>query len=65
VLPEGPGIFSAWHSLVVHYGISGKQVHDARIVAAMITNNVPRLLTFDTGDFARYTEIQVIDPQTV
>jgi predicted nucleic acid-binding protein len=57
VLPEGPGIFSTWRSLVVHYGISGKQVHDARIVAAMITNGVPRLLTFDTGDFSRYTEI--------
>lgn len=65
VLPEGPGIFTAWRSLVVHYGILGKQVHDARIVATMTTNRVPRLLTFDTADFARYIEIQVINAQTV
>lgn len=25
VLPEGPGIFSAWRSLVVHYGYPGNR----------------------------------------
>jgi hypothetical protein len=34
ILPEGPELFRVWRKLVVDYGISGKQVHDARIVAA-------------------------------
>jgi predicted nucleic acid-binding protein len=32
----------------------GKQVHDANIVATMVAHRVPRLLTLNPSDFARF-----------
>ena len=33
---------------------SGKQVHDANIVATMLAHGVGRLLTFNVADFQRF-----------
>ncbi len=69
LLPETPGIFPAWKALVSGLGIIGKQVHDARLVAACHVHIVPRLLTFNVSHFARMTTfspgIVVIDPANV
>lgn len=48
----------------MEYGVSGKQVYDARLVASMIAHNVKHILTFNTVDFTRYaTEgIVAVDP---
>jgi predicted nucleic acid-binding protein len=35
----------------------GKQVHDANIVATMLTHGVSTLLTHNTGDFARFAAL--------
>ncbi len=59
------GIYGEWENLVTKYQVSGKNVHDARLVAAMLTHNIPNLLTFNTKDFKRFREINVIDPQNV
>ena len=40
--------------------VSGKDVYDARLVAAMLVHGVRSILTFDAG-FARYG-VQVTDP---
>jgi predicted nucleic acid-binding protein len=40
-------------------------MHDARIVAAMLSHRVTHLLTFNTADFKRYTEITTINPREV
>ena len=40
----------------------GKQVHDANIVAAMLTYRVSTLLTHNTADFARFTALIRILP---
>jgi hypothetical protein len=45
--------------------VSGKQVHDARIVALMQALGVTRLLTLNPSDFSRYPEITIIEPQDV
>ena len=42
-----------WRRLVVAYGVSGAQVHDACLAAAMRVHGVTRLLTFNGADFAR------------
>jgi predicted nucleic acid-binding protein len=55
LLPDKPDLYGEWRKIVVKFGISGVQVHDARLVAAMITNNVTHILTFNTKDFARYS----------
>jgi predicted nucleic acid-binding protein len=58
-------IFSDWESLIVKYQVMGKQVHDARLVAAMITHQITHLLTFNIDDFKRFSEIVVVDPRNV
>ena len=53
LLPETPDFFPAWKSIVQALGIIGKQVHDARLVAACHVHAVTHLLTFNTPHFAR------------
>jgi hypothetical protein len=48
----------------VRHGVIGAKVHDARLGAAMTVHGVRRLLTFNTGDFARYG-IEVVQPSAV
>jgi predicted nucleic acid-binding protein len=54
LLPDAPTIYAEWRQLVVAFGISGVQVHDARLVAAMRANGVTHILTLNTSDFTRY-----------
>ena len=67
LLPDLPAVYSEWRRLVVNYDVSGVQVHDARLVAAMISYGVTHILTFNTADFARYIPAGVVavDPATV
>jgi hypothetical protein len=46
-----------WLNLVEKHAVVGKNAHDARIVAAMLRHNVVHLLTFNSKDFQRYSEI--------
>jgi len=63
-LPELP-LQTAWEGLVQRYRVTGKNVHDARLVAAMLVNDVRQILTFNAKDFARYSEIRALDPASV
>jgi predicted nucleic acid-binding protein len=65
LLPDTPEIYSEWETLVVRHGVSGKNTHDARIVAAMIVHGMSDLLTFNTGDFKRYPGINIVSPADV
>lgn len=58
-------IFERWRELVADHDVKGKQVHDARLVAAMLRHSISHLLTFNAADFARYAAINVIEPQRV
>lgn len=51
LLPDTPAIFQAWKALVIAVGTTGKQVHDARLVAACEVHQVTKLLTFDAAHF--------------
>lgn len=64
LLPDTAAIYREWRSLVAAHSVAGKQVHDTRIVAAMNVHVIKNLLTFNIADFARFTEITVIDPTT-
>ena len=59
------GIYAEWENLVAKYQVLGKNVHDARLVAAMIRHKLSHLLTFNIKDFKRFVEITVIDPQNL
>jgi predicted nucleic acid-binding protein len=63
LLPETPAIYSHWRQLVVAHAVSGVQVHDARLVAAMQAHGLTHVLTFNTTDFQRYAGITVVHPQ--
>jgi predicted nucleic acid-binding protein len=40
--------------LIERFSVTGKQVHDANIVATMLVHDLPTLLTHNTKDFTRY-----------
>ena len=63
--PDTSAIFPAWESLVVNRQVVGKQAHDTRLVAAMIAHKLTHLLTFNADDFKRFSEITVVDPQSI
>ena len=65
ILPDNAEIFAEWKRLVSTHEVKGKEVHDARLVAAMLAHRVTHLLTFNTADFKRYTEITAINPREV
>jgi predicted nucleic acid-binding protein len=67
LLPDTPAIYPEWRRLVVQTGVSGVQVHDARLVAAMLVHGVTHILTFNVADFNRYAGegVVVVDPTTV
>ncbi|HKS42980.1 MAG TPA: type II toxin-antitoxin system VapC family toxin [Blastocatellia bacterium] len=64
-LPETPDILTEWERIVIQYRVSGKQAHDARIAAAMNVHGVKNLLTFNTDDFKRYSDIAAINPHSI
>jgi predicted nucleic acid-binding protein len=65
ILPDHVNARKLWRRLIVQHGVTGKQVHDARLAALMLTYHVKRILTFNTRDFVRYPGIAAIDPATV
>ena len=64
LLPELP-LHDIWESLVNTHRVSGKNTHDARLVAAMLAHQIGSILTFNVQDFARYPQVAVIDPKTL
>ena len=69
LLPETPEIFPAWKALVQTAGVTGKQVHDARLVAICQVYGVSHILTFNVRHFTRLVSfapgINVVDPASV
>jgi predicted nucleic acid-binding protein len=66
-LPEPAEVYDRWRELVVRFGVSGVKVHDARLVALMLANDVVRILTFNAADFRRYEVlgIRAVEPGEV
>ena len=65
LLPDGLAVREEWRKLLVTHTVSGVQVHDARLAAAMQVHGVKRILTFNDRDFVRYTEIEAIHPRSI
>jgi predicted nucleic acid-binding protein len=62
LLPDSLAVHQEWRRIVVDYGVSGVQVHDARLVAAMRVHGVRKILTFNQRDFVRYADIEALNP---
>ena len=65
LLRDERAIFPIWEQLVTRYDVKGKPAHDARLVAAMIRHSITHLLTYNTSDFKRYSEITALSPMSV
>ena len=67
LLLDPPALYADWERLVTVHRVMGKEAHDARLVAAMKVHGLTHLLTFNTGDFARYIgeSLVAVDPATV
>jgi predicted nucleic acid-binding protein len=63
LLPDNERVHTEWRRQVEAHAVSGKQVHDARLVACMIVHGISHLLTLNTKDFQRYTEIAAVHPR--
>ena len=65
LLPDSLSVHEEWRSILVTHSVSGVQVHDARLVAAMRVHRVKCILTFNDKDFARYTDVAAVHPRSV
>lgn len=62
---DKPEIFDHWLDIIKRNNVKGVQVHDARLVAAMIAHSITHILTFNTKDFKRFQGITIIDPKDI
>jgi predicted nucleic acid-binding protein len=65
LLPDSLSVHQEWCRLLLAHGVSGVQVHDARLVATMHVHGVRQILTFNAKDFARFTDIEARLPKDV
>ena len=63
--PDSVAVHQEWRALLVRHNVSGVQVHDARLAAAMRVHGIKRVLTFNERDFARYPDIQAVHPRAL
>lgn len=65
LLDDRPTLFAEWEAVVTTYQCHGRVSYDARLVAAMRTHGITRILTFNGPDFHRYPGLTVLDPHAV
>jgi predicted nucleic acid-binding protein len=62
VAEEGAGVTANLLMLLEQIPVGGGQVHDANIVATMQVHGLPRLLTANAADFARFGHLIAVVP---
>jgi|SRR5271154_2057600 len=65
LLPDTPAIYAAWKEVVTDHKVQGVKVYDARLVATMNVYAVESILTFNTADFKRYSNITALHPSSM
>ena len=54
IIAEPDAVYGELKRLVAKYGVVGKQVHDVRLVAMMLTWQIENVLTLNDRDFHRF-----------
>ncbi len=65
LLPDSEAVYREWRRIVVKYSVSGVQVHDARLAAAMYVHGVSHILTLNVADFSRFDGLTTVHPDSV
>ncbi len=60
LLPDNDKIFNDWLHLITKYEVKGKKSHDTRLVAFMLSHQIPHLYTLNTQDFTRLQEVTLV-----
>jgi predicted nucleic acid-binding protein len=60
-LPDRDDLSSLWQALVEAHAVRGFRAHDVRLVAAMQSYGITRLLSFNAADF-RGMPVTILDP---
>lgn len=61
-LPDTERTYARWRRIVTEFGVSGVQVHDARLAAVMNVNGISFLLTLNPQDFKRFSGLTPVHP---
>jgi predicted nucleic acid-binding protein len=62
LLPDSEAVYQEWRRIILRYSVSGVQVHDARLAAAMYVHGVPHILTLNVADFNRFAGLTPLHP---
>jgi predicted nucleic acid-binding protein len=62
VLAGSMEAFRIWRRLIVEDEVRGAKVHDARLAALMQAHGIKQILTFNTGDFKRFSNVVTVHP---
>ena len=65
LLPDVPAIYTAWKQIVTAHKVKGVKVYDARLAAIMNVYAVESVLTFNSVDFERFTNVRAIQPSSL
>jgi predicted nucleic acid-binding protein len=65
IISESAASYAEWKTLVTTHGVSGAQVHDARLAAVMKANAIAKIVTFNVPDFSRFAGIEAIHPDQI
>lgn len=65
ILTNDRQTYLEWKLLLRQHQIIGVAVHDARLVAAMGVHHVGHILTLNSQDFRRYSNIVVVEPRSI
>jgi predicted nucleic acid-binding protein len=62
LLTESLATHQEWRRLIMAHSVQGVLIHDTRTVSVMNVHGITNILTFDTGDFKRFTNITALSP---
>lgn len=62
LLPDSAEVYKEWRRIIVAHRVSGVQVHDARLAAAMYFHGIRHILTLNRSDFDRFEGVTVCIP---
>jgi len=62
LLPGSEQVYREWRKIVLRHSVSGVQVHDARLAAAMYVHGVSHILTLNVTDFGRFDGLTPLFP---
>lgn len=62
IAEDNPQVTERLLALMAEVAVGGRQVHDANIVATMQVYNIKELLTHNTADFDRFSDVITVLP---